>query len=105
MLTMKEIIRSETFSDWLSSLKDSRARSRVLARIDRMREGNFGDAEPIGDGLSEARIHYGPGYRVYFMQQGDVIVVLLCGGDKSSQNKDIKQARRIAKAWREAKNG
>ncbi|EAB9445664.1 type II toxin-antitoxin system RelE/ParE family toxin [Salmonella enterica subsp. diarizonae] len=102
---MKEIIRSETFSDWLSSLKDSRARSRVLARIDRMREGNFGDAEPIGDGLSEARIHYGPGYRVYFMQQGDVIVVLLCGGDKSSQNKDIKQARRIAKAWREAKNG
>lgn len=105
MLTMKEIIRSETFSDWLSSLKDSRARSRVLARIDRMREGNFGDAEPIGDGLSEARIHYGPGYRVYFMQQGDVIVVLLCGGDKSSQTKDIKQARRIAKAWREAKNG
>ncbi|EBW6363798.1 type II toxin-antitoxin system RelE/ParE family toxin [Salmonella enterica subsp. enterica serovar Oranienburg] len=102
---MKEIIRSETFSDWLSSLKDSRARSRVLARIDRMREGNFGDAEPIGDGLSEARIHYGPGYRVYFMQQGDVIVVLLCGGDKSSQTKDIKQARRIAKAWREAKNG
>lgn len=105
MLTMKEIIRSETFSDWLSSLKDSRARSRVLSRIDRMREGNFGDAEPIGDGLSEARIHYGPGYRVYFMQQGDVIVVLLCGGDKSSQTKDIKQARRIAKAWREAKNG
>ncbi|ECT8547616.1 type II toxin-antitoxin system RelE/ParE family toxin [Salmonella enterica] len=102
---MKEIIRSETFSDWLSSLKDSRARSRVLARIDRMREDNFGDAEPIGDGLSEARIHYGPGYRVYFMQQGDVIVVLLCGGDKSSQTKDIKQARRIAKAWREAKNG
>ncbi|EAQ6131930.1 type II toxin-antitoxin system RelE/ParE family toxin [Salmonella enterica] len=102
---MKEIIRSETFSDWLSSLKDSRARSRVLSRIDRMREGNFGDAEPIGDGLSEARIHYGPGYRVYFMQQGDVIVVLLCGGDKSSQTKDIKQARRIAKAWREAKNG
>lgn len=102
---MKEIIRSETFSDWLSSLKDSRARSRVLARIDRMKEGNFGDSEPIGDGLSEARIHYGPGYRVYFMQQGDVIVVLLCGGDKSSQSKDIKQAKRIAKTWKEAKNG
>ncbi|EDV5024202.1 type II toxin-antitoxin system RelE/ParE family toxin [Salmonella enterica subsp. enterica serovar Ball] len=102
---MKEIIRSETFSDWLSSLKDLRARSRVLARIDRMKEGNFGDSEPIGDGLSEARIHYGPGYRVYFMQQGDVIVLLLCGGDKSSQSKDIKQAKRIAEAWREAKNG
>ncbi|EAT5390159.1 type II toxin-antitoxin system RelE/ParE family toxin [Salmonella enterica] len=101
---MKEIIRSETFSDWLLSLKDSRAKARVLARIDRMKAGNFGDSEPIGDGLNEARIHYGPGYRVYFMQQGNVVVVLLCGGDKSSQSKDIKQAKQIAKAWREAKN-
>ncbi|EAA7555535.1 type II toxin-antitoxin system RelE/ParE family toxin [Salmonella enterica] len=101
---MKEIIRSETFSDWLLSLKDSRAKARVLARIDRMKAGNFGDSEPIGDGLSEVRIHYGPGYRVYFMQQGNVVVVLLCGGDKSSQSKDIKQAKQIAKAWREAKN-
>lgn len=70
-------------------------------RIDRMKEGNFGDSEPIGDGLSEARIHYGPGYRVYFMQQGDQIVVLLCGGDKATQTKDIKQAKRIAQAWKE----
>ncbi|EKT0983298.1 type II toxin-antitoxin system RelE/ParE family toxin [Salmonella enterica] len=101
---MKEIIRSETFSDWLLSLKDSRAKARVLARIDRMKAGNFGDSEPIGDGLNEARIHYGPGYRVYFMKQGNVVVVLLCGGDKSSQSKDIKQAKQIAKAWREAKN-
>lgn len=90
-LIMKEIIRSETFSDWLLSLKDSRAKARVLARIDRMKAGNFGDSEPIGDGLSEARIHYGPGYRVYFMQQGEVVVVLLCGGDKNSQSKDIKK--------------
>lgn len=101
---MKEIIRSETFSQWLESLKDSRARARILMRIDRMKEGNFGDAEPIGKGLSEARIHYGPGYRVYFMQQGDRIVVLLCGGDKSTQAKDIKLAERIAQNWKEAKN-
>lgn len=101
-IPMKEIIRSETFSDWLTALKDARARARILMRIDRMKEGNFGDSEPIGDGLSEARIHYGPGYRVYFMQQGDQIVVLLCGGDKASQPKDIKQAKRIAQAWKEA---
>lgn len=99
---MKEIIRSETFSGWLTALKDARARARILMRIDRMKEGNFGDSEPIGDGLSEARIHYGPGYRVYFMQQGDQIVVLLCGGDKATQPKDIKQAKRIAQAWKEA---
>ncbi|EHJ8972239.1 hypothetical protein G6S35_004233 [Salmonella enterica] len=65
--------------------------------------GNSGGSEPIGDGLSEARIHYGPGYRVYFMQQGEVVVVLLCGGDKNSQSKDIKKAKQIARAWREAK--
>lgn len=100
---MKEIIRSETFSAWLEALRDARARARILVRIDRMKEGNFGDTEPIGDGLSEARIHYGPGYRVYFMQQGDQIVVLLCGGDKTSQPKDIKQAKRIAQVWKEAR--
>lgn len=66
-----------------------------------MADGNFGDAKPIGDGLSEARIDYGPGYRVYFMQQGRQLVILLCGGDKSSQNRDIKQARLIARAWKE----
>lgn len=94
---MTEIIRSATFSAWLSALADGRAR----VRIDRMADGNFGDAKPIGDGLSEARIDYGPGYRVYFMQQGRQLVILLCGGDKSSQNRDIKQARLIARAWKE----
>ncbi|WP_434547514.1 type II toxin-antitoxin system RelE/ParE family toxin [Pantoea stewartii] len=81
---------------------------RQSAHIDENRsheEGNFGDAEPVGDGLSEARIHYGPGYRVYFMQQGDQIVVLLCGGDKSTQPKDIKLARKIASGWKEANHG
>ena len=66
-----------------------------------MADGNMGDAKPVGDGLSEARIDYGPGYRVYFMQQGRQLVVLLCGGDKSSQTRDIKQAKQIAKAWKE----
>ncbi len=64
-----------------------------------MAEGNFGDAEPVGEGISEARIHYGPGYRLYFIRRGQSLVVLLCGGDKSTQQKDIKQAKRIAQAW------
>lgn len=98
---MKKIIRSDTFSAWMGALKDSRARARIIMRIERMAEGNFGDSEPIGEGLSEARIHYGPGYRVYFMQQGEQIVVLLCGGDKSTQKNDIRLARRIAQDWKE----
>lgn len=98
---MIEVIRSTTFSTWLSGLSDGRARVRIQARIDRMADGNFGDVKPVGEGLSEARIDYGPGYRVYFMQQGRHLVILLCGGDKSSQNRDIKQARQIANAWKE----
>ncbi|EPT5086688.1 type II toxin-antitoxin system RelE/ParE family toxin [Salmonella enterica subsp. enterica] len=97
---MKEIIRSAIFSGWLESLKDRKAVMRILARIERMSEGNFGDAEPVGEGISEARIHYGPGYRVYFMQRGDRLVILLCGGDKSTQKKDIRQAKDIAHQWR-----
>ena len=80
-------------------LADSRARMRIQVRIDRMAEGNFGDVKAIGEGISEARIDYGPGYRVYFMQQGRQLVILLCGGDKSSQSRDIKQARLIAESW------
>lgn len=98
---MTEILRSSTFSGWLLKLADSRARMRIQVRIDRMSEGNFGDVKAIGEGLSEARINYGPGYRVYFMQQGNQLVILLCGGDKSSQSHDIKQARLIAKSWQE----
>ncbi|HCC53704.1 MAG TPA: addiction module antitoxin RelB, partial [Desulfobulbaceae bacterium] len=77
------------------------ARMRIHARLDRVALGNFGDAEPIGEGLSELRIHHGPGYRLYCMQRGMRVVVMLCGGDKSSQARDIEQAKRIAQEWRD----
>jgi len=96
---MVEIQQSATFMRWLRSLRDARARARIVARIDRMAAGNLGDAKPIGGGLSEIRIHYGPGYRVYFMQRGTALIVLLCGGDKRDQAKDIESARRIAQDW------
>ena len=98
---MTEILRSSTFSSWLLKLADSRARMRIQVRIDRMADGHFGDVKTIGEGLSEVRIDYGPGYRIYFMQQGRQLIVLLCGGDKSSQTRDIKKARLIAKTWQE----
>ena len=84
----------------LSELKDQQTYMRIYARLDRVRLGNFGDAAPIGEGLSELRIHFGPGYRIYFIQR-DEKVVLLCGGDKTSQQRDIAKARMIAKEWRE----
>jgi putative addiction module killer protein len=96
---MMEIQLSATFTRWLRSLRDARARARIVARIDRMAAGNVGDAKPVGGGLSEIRIHYGPGYRVYFMQSGTALIVLLCGGDKRSQAKDIESARGIAQDW------
>jgi putative addiction module killer protein len=98
---MIEIQQSATFTRWLRSLRDARARARIVARIDRMAAGNVGDAKPVGGGLSEIRVHYGPGYRVYFMQRGGTLIVLLCGGDKRSQAKDIESARRIAQDWLE----
>ncbi|EQC00362.1 type II toxin-antitoxin system RelE/ParE family toxin [Photorhabdus temperata] len=98
---MKEILKSHTFSDWLVGLKDIRAKMRILARVDRIAEGNFGDVKPVGNGVSECRIDYGPGYRVYFIQKGRQIVVLLCGGDKSTQDKDIKLALQLARSWEE----
>jgi len=98
---MFEIIQSATFARWLAHLKDHQARMRIHARLDRVALGNFGDAEPIGEGLSELRIHHGPGYRLYCMQRGMRVVVMLCGGDKSSQARDIEQAKRIAQEWRD----
>ena len=98
------MIRSETFDRWLRNLKDRRAVARVLVRIDRLAAGNPGDVKPVGEGISELRVNYGPGYRVYYLQDGDKLIVLLCGGDKSTQDDDIKNAKRIAKEWKETRN-
>lgn len=97
---MIELIRSATFDGWLAGLRDRRAVARIAARLDRLAAGNPGDVEPVGEGVSELRINYGPGYRVYFIQRGPVLVILLCGGDKSTQNKDIKQAKMLAEQWK-----
>jgi len=93
---MIEVRKTKIFSKWFDGLKDRRARSRIQARIDRVEMGHFGDIAPVGEGISELRIFYGPGYRVYFVQKGDVLVILLSGGDKSSQKSDIVKAKRIA---------
>ena len=92
---MREIRQLEGFSEWLRSLAEGRARAKIVARIDRLRLGNAGDVAPIGEGMSEMRVNYGPGYRVYFIQRGDT-ATLLCGGDKSSQSADISLAKRLA---------
>lgn len=98
---MIEVVQSDTFSNWLSRLADRKARARIQARIERLASGNPGDVEPVGNGISEMKISYGPGYRVYFLQRGRFVVVLLCGGDKSTQRTDIKNAKLIAKDWRD----
>jgi len=92
-----EIRETSPFSEWLQALKDSRAKARIAARAQRLAFGNPGDVRPVGEGVSELRIDYGPGYRVYYVQRGKVLIILLCGGDKSSQNKDIKLALKLAK--------
>ena len=98
---MIEVIQSETFTRWLGKLKDRAAIMRINARIRRLIEtGNFGDAKPVRDGVSEMRIDYGPGYRIYFIQSGPVLIVLLAGGDKSTQDADIKRAIEIAEEWK-----
>jgi len=94
---MKSILTTEAFDHWFSALRDKRAVMRIQARIDRAEDGNFGDCEPVGEGVSEMRIHYGPGYRVYFAQRDLEIVVLLAGGDKSTQAKDIRAALDLAR--------
>ena len=94
---MAEVVRTAEFDKWLKALRDTKARAKVLIRIDRLALGNPGDAEAVGDGISEMRIHYGPGYRVYFKQQGDV-TILLFGGDKDSQASDIGKSKALAKA-------
>ena len=92
---MIEIRKTDVFVDWLDGLKDIRARARVLVRIERLAAGNPGDVKPVSEGVSELRIDYGPGYRVYFKKRGKELIILLAGGDKSTQPKDIRKALRL----------
>lgn len=94
---MIEVRQTDVFSKWLVELRDIRARARIQARIDRLELGNVGDAKPVGEGVSEMRIDYGPGYRVYFSRRGSELIILLAGGDKSSQSKDIRKAMSLAR--------
>jgi putative addiction module killer protein len=93
-----EIRQTEIFAAWFRDLRDRRARARVQVRIDRLSLGNPGDAKPVGEGVSELRIDYGPGYRVYFVQRGATLIVLLAGGDKSTQAQDIAAALKLARS-------
>lgn len=95
------IRQTETFRRWRALLKDEQARAQIASRLDRLAFGHVGDVAPVGRGISELRIHCGPGYRIYFQERGAAIIILLCGGDKSTQAKDIKLAKRLADEWSE----
>lgn len=98
---MFTIRRTRDYADWIKTLKDFRAQARIADRIDRLAAGNPGDVKPVGEGVSELRINYGPGYRVYFVRDGSIVYVLLCGGDKSTQDKDINLAKKLAQQLKE----
>ena len=91
-------VRSETFDRWLGGLGDRRAVARIIQRLERVANGILGDVRSVGEGVSEMRIHYGPGYRLYYVREGENTIVLLCGGDKSSQGRDIEWAKQMASA-------
>ena len=95
---MIEVRQTETFYRWFHKLRDRRAKARIQVRIDRLALGLAGDVKPVGEGVSELRVDYGPGYRVYFVQRGEVAVVLLAGGNKTSQDRDISSALRLARS-------
>jgi putative addiction module killer protein len=94
---MIEVRQTEVFTRWFDGLRDRQVRARINVRIRRLSLGNFGDAKPVGEGVSELRIDFGPGYRVYFARRGRILVVLLAGGDKNSQDRDIKKAQKLAR--------
>jgi putative addiction module killer protein len=96
---MFELKQTETFRDWWTRLRDERGRGLITSRLNRLAYGHTGDVAPVGEGISELRINFGPGYRVYFRKHGKTIIILLCGGDKGSQAKDIKKARKLAEEW------
>jgi len=96
---MLQLKQTDTYRKWERKLKDEKARAAIAARLYRLANGLTGDIAPVGSGISELRIHYGPGYRLYFRQKGQEIIVLLCGGDKSTQERDIRTAKRLAAEW------
>ena len=98
---MIRIQQTEAYAKWFSGLRDRVARARIDIRIRRLSLGNSGDAKPVGDGVSELRVDHGPGYRIYFIQRGEVVIVLLAGGNKSSQDKDIRNAKALANDLKE----
>ena len=95
-----ELHETDVYLKWLENLKDLRARARIVSRVNRLLSGNPGNVRPVGAGVSELRINYGPGYRVYFWQYGDILIVLLAGGDKDSQGRDIPRAIEISREVR-----
>jgi putative addiction module killer protein len=96
-INMIEVRQTDEYSDWFANLRDRQARARINARIRRLSLGNPGDVKPVGEGVSELRIDYGPGYRVYFLQRGHEVVILLAGGDKRTQQKDIQTALEVVR--------
>jgi putative addiction module killer protein len=101
---MIEIRETEFYKKWFGAIKDIKTKSVIDVRIRRVSLGNFGDVEPVGRGISELKIDYGPGFRVYFLNQRNIIVILLCGGEKSTQSKDIKKAQELAQKIKEQSN-
>lgn len=94
---MIEIRKTENFVKFMAGLRDRKALRQITSRVDRLSFGHAGDVAPVGEGVSELRVHFGPGFRIYFKRQGNIFIILLCGGDKSSQDRDIKLAKRLAK--------
>lgn len=101
---MIEIRETDVYKKWFFSIKDRKTKSVIDVRIRRVSLGNFGDVEPVGKGVSELKIDYGAGFRIYFLNQGNIIVILLCGGDKSTQTKDIRKAHELAQSVKEQSN-
>ena len=100
---MVQIIRTEEYASWILSLRDDRAKAKIALRVDRLALGNPGDVKPVGGGLSEMRIDYGPGYRIYYGKYRDSVILLLCGGTKNGQSRDIKKAKALFEIWKTSK--
>jgi putative addiction module killer protein len=100
---MLTFISSSVFSDWLDGLTDQVAKGRVLSRLANAKLGHFGDCQPVGEGISEMRVHVGAGYRIYYYRNGPLVYILLCGGDKSSQKRDVVTAKKLAKDFKKDK--